>query len=276
MKTFKKFTSGAIPHFKYDSDMDRDDLYEKIKGNSGIMNQRNHDSRTYSRLGSGALGTAIQRKKLSDVNDSEIIKVSRTAQDNPDKDPYIAYIKAGAALANGNPHIPRVHEIHSIKTKNGHVHIIKMEKLHPVSSLNVKEHEAMHDHSFNEPYDMNVGKSKQSQSILNIYGNNRQKIATPEMAEAIDLVHSTANKMKRVSPNDHVDVDIHQGNIMARKTPYGPQMVITDPLASKVDLDSVDGELSKDREVPSRKTKARNDISIPSFKTSVRHSFESF
>lgn len=133
-----------------------------------------------------------------------------------------------------NIFFPKIYKVGQIKDANGkHIDKYDIERLEQTTSLSHDEFVAIYDKIFNNPpkvYNERVLASQLHNAIEHFDGSN---IKDPELLTALEAINKLANEVKRKYLKLHVtvNVDIHSDNIMIRRTPYGPQLVINDPLA---------------------------------------------
>jgi hypothetical protein len=66
--------------------------------------------------------------------------------------------------------------------------------------------------------------------VMKEKNNNMLPIVDTQLIEALNIVSSLVKKQ--------FELDIHHGNFMFRRTPYGPQLVLTDPLCGIIQNDN--------------------------------------
>jgi hypothetical protein len=163
------------------------------------------------------------------------INKNPTYHTNHASDPYYAYIKTVADnnLASSNPYFPRIYEINAgpgIKTQ------YKMEKLQPYTDftndefLNIGK-KIINNFSENYQkrckfagYDIYVFTAIKQIIEKSLNHNDFRDIKDPYLKQALHLIKNIKIKLDAV-------YDIKPDNIMIRMSKYGPQLVITDPLA---------------------------------------------
>ncbi len=129
---------------------------------------------------------------------------------------------------NGNPYFPR---FRAIKIYHGPddltVYSAQMEKLIPAKS-GASEREVIFRRIFGDEEGKGFAKRHSLfevvEAAIQKYGNLADKIIDKDLLSA-------ANFIQRVSEKHSAGVDIHSDNLMFRRTPYGLQLVITDPLS---------------------------------------------
>jgi hypothetical protein len=125
--------------------------------------------------------------------------------------------------AMDNIHFPKVYKAkNSVDREGTRRHQFEMEKLQPIDSLSKEELEALVDASFNAPV-YKLAKITQYLRVAVDRPEDRDRIIKSEsLAEACKILTKIARE------GDFI-LDIHAGNFMVRRTPYGPQLVISDP-----------------------------------------------
>lgn len=151
------------------------------------------------------------------------------------------WLNYAAEHAHENPHLPRLASKKALSSRGAEYHTYEMERLHPIDSLSREERNQMWHHAFGK--EMNGLSSPDSMDFANTlrrraYDPNYREIGGPELnphlkaatnkiRNIVGMLNDKKNKPKNVS---HHIIDLHGGNVMARKTPYGHQLVITDPV----------------------------------------------
>jgi hypothetical protein len=207
--------------------------------------------------------TKTDRKKLADnyissgyfgdvySTDDDISKVTKFSRMNKKKwnaDGYYNYIKKIHALSNF-VYLPQIFSVDRYETKDKVPYlVVTMERLTGLLKfsgeelLNVLKRITGDSYSVEissliEDYELYRNKYDIIDLIINLIGiaiNPKNypelpkhfkglKIEDPELMKAIKIVRNLVDQ-------GYTD-DIHDANIMARRTPYGPQLVMLDPLA---------------------------------------------
>jgi hypothetical protein len=219
----------------------------------------------YAKLGEGAFGAAYSKVDStgSEKDPHHIVKVSVSGHKNPIDDPYVRFIKKAAVHSDENPHLPRVHSLHSIRLKDGIVHIAQMEKLTPLKDAHHQQIESASRHAFGEKnvisgnhYDNKQELAGRAQSVVE---KDHWSIPYPSQVsthfqKAAKIVSDTKASSTKKNPTGRTGYDMHTGNFMLRHTPHGSQMVITDPLVDVNDISRVE---HLTRHVPSINTPTR-------------------
>jgi hypothetical protein len=191
------------------------------------------------RVGSGVFADVYKRSSRPGV----VYKYGQFSPpaDYPQKDAYVSYIMA--LLKNdqmaSNPHFPRVFDIRFWRDSQGKLatYRIEMEELHPLTSLSPQLLSSMGHRLFKDWDDVELGLD------FNDYAGTQYRLATAlayrvqllfngegtELLQDRYLFDAVRMIKTRVLPGAR-NLDIHYGNIMARTTPVGAQLVITDPV----------------------------------------------
>ena len=209
--------------------------------------------KTQGELGSGFFGTVYDEPE-SKTGVGTARKVSAFDRDEMTADGYYAYINKIMDLKNetNNPYLPQVYDAKVVKPKSVgsepyfELELEKLSKWEDLSGNQLRAIlEKMLDESFeNEKKLLDVlkflGYSVASDTIdewlmyiilyfirLTIKNPNfslmGMKIRDPQLLEVTDML--------RYLSKSGYGMDLHDQNIMVRNTKYGPQLVITDPLA---------------------------------------------
>lgn len=180
----------------------------------------------FQKMGLTKLGSGVQSQAFSHPSESghHIWLVTKT---DSSRDPKMAYLKSISDSA-ANPHFPRIEKTTTFHgNDNKQIHVSKVEKLHHLDTLEPKELHQLYHHSFGEEY-QHSRRALSPESFSDILDSSAIggvvfHQPNPELKSAIDhVVH--------VQDNNPGMIDIHANNIMARKTPHGHQLVMTDPL----------------------------------------------
>lgn len=193
----------------------------------------------YDTLGKGNFATVIKKKS----DDNHVYKISKTYQKNPDHDVAYSYLKSSMNNHTSNSLFPKVHALHVIPHNDGNIHISKMEKLHSVDDLHPSERLKMFHHTFGHEV---KGASDISTDAIALHLRkhrlNHEEKGThdPKLPEHtrnhIEHINSLISKIDKDNPKAGPRQDIHGGNIMARKTSEGHQLVLNDPVVSSNDV----------------------------------------
>jgi len=205
-----------------------------------------------NQLGMGSFGTVYK----DTTNSANVIKIgNKLAGNKPEKDGFLAYMNKIKNLKL--PVFPQINYIHIYQYPNPKKTLeddgvekfkycfkMGMERLHPASSLSKEEwvhiiNKLTYPHKIQDLEEMNeknLADTLDSKlSVAVHYGfldfaneeDKRIKIKIKDIEDqylriAISAISSLRTKF---------DVDLHSENFMFRRTPYGPQIVIIDPLS---------------------------------------------
>lgn len=154
-----------------------------------------------------------------------------------DHDGYMIYLKHVILKNQNNPHVPKIYGVNTYQYTDpfsGHLKfraIIKMEKLHDYRDLDDFSREKV----LNKQYGITAtprldddGDDQWLYYLDNFLMNGRFEeklnIRSPKLLKILTQVAKQHRKYK-------VDVDIHEGNVMWRRSGRKFELVITDPLS---------------------------------------------
>lgn len=184
-------------------------------------------------IGSGGEATAFEKPK---GEGHDIALMTKTFRDSLKLDGKAMFMRMAARHAPENPHLPRVTEIHSYENKHqGKIPhtVYKVERLHNIDDLSHDERRAMWRHAFQYEPDHDVDSDEFARAIDRHLRNSKYAKHFPTNPHLTDAINKIQRVKERAEKHDvYPAVDMHSGNIMARRTPHGPQLVITDPLVS--------------------------------------------
>jgi len=199
---------------------------------------------------SGAYASAFENK----MDSSSIFKIGKTENYGyglPTRDGYLNYINRIKNLKL--PVFPQIYSIEIFQHKEDvnygprYCYKINMERLYNSDDLNIKEHDFLIYRllgreltTHEEDILGNMGTSKIwfyadiLQSLA--YNGKVKRILGVELNLKISDIHdrylqTAITAIKSVRKVKKAGMDLHTGNIMFRRTPYGVQPVITDPLS---------------------------------------------
>jgi hypothetical protein len=183
------------------------------------------------------LGSGLYYAAYDDEDDPHMIKKISTQPTYPSdgKDGNEEYIAAIVKhkLSGNNIWVPRVYDFTTIKDANRSKHYeFTLERL--VESGDVMEDEVMGGimNAFGPSFEYeSKDRSQDARHITDEVGKHihwmirTKDISTdnPDLTEAIEVLAEACGKYTS-------RIDLHWGNIMYRRTPYGAQLVINDPL----------------------------------------------
>jgi hypothetical protein len=213
--------------------------------------QLKDDPRVGKKIGMGSFGAAY----VDNTNSANVIKIGRQLSGtNPEKDGFLVYINKIKNMKV--PVFPQIHYMQIYQYDDKHPMLddgeekinwcyeIGMERLYGAESLSKEEWLHLlrqlyypHDVSRLEEYDKN--------ELMNTYASKLQILVYYKFIEISDDNYNTikiplneiGDQYLRIAVRairglqKRFNLDLHSGNFMFRKTPYGPQLVIIDPLS---------------------------------------------
>lgn len=219
---------------------------------------------TWNRLtkpvpGRERIGSGYEADAYSNENDpGNIDKIAKPGKiKSLSNDAYYQYLDALAhneRIAN-NPFFPRIFNLKTFRSKDGkYTYKVNMEKLNPLDTLSLEElvrignelfsdfnavyqerkegHESVNKMRTKSEYATNVltrlaqtALAQCFHSVLTASGPSTN-IKNAHLKQAMMLIRSVLYKNKRFV------ADLHKGNIMVRRGPFAPQLVITDPIVT--------------------------------------------
>lgn len=191
-------------------------------------------------LGGGYFGQAF-----SMPGDIETVdKISRLNQNSWDMDGYYAYINAVKDIRDEthNPFLPQIYNVKRVESTNNSYLLVTIERLYDIKLLEADELRRVFENLIDRTIpDDEVKHLPMVRLYVRDYNSNLTeawielivyllrdklpdfKIQNPQLIEAMAIV-------KKLMSYGYTN-DLHGSNIMIRRTKYGPQLVITDPLA---------------------------------------------
>lgn len=177
-----------------------------------------------------ALGSGYYSVVRQDKTDPHMIKKDQRSSDYLADDPY--HIFAKEILENklyDNIHFPKIYKSTGFKDSTGRTIMRwRMERLTEMSKLSPEEVGNLFEKYFNPDAIKGHGRTIEVFAYLidkAVSRNDFDIIEDPELKEALQQIRIIYDKYGRTV----MSVDIHSANIMIRRTPYGNQIVITDP-----------------------------------------------
>jgi hypothetical protein len=198
------------------------------------------------------LGSGVEGIAFTIPGEIGVVKVMTTRSTNLQTNPYLKYISVAQRYSGANPFLPRVTQMSkqhvdqetwaNLQRQAGvesepeeyYAHppallSFRMERLIPIASLDVQQLHALYTKAFGEELD-----EKKYRSPMQIVDKIEYAVnmatdgeigpnAPAQLVGAIRLVMSVLRKT-------HSNLDLHSGNMMARMTTGGPQLVLTDPM----------------------------------------------
>lgn len=196
-----------------------------------------YESKDSMSVDKGTVGRGLFSTVKADKDPHMVKKYTTNFEEDDVFDLYVRFIIKNKL--HENPYFPRIYNFKEIRDKEGKpLYKYQIEKLQNITNLEKPELEFIIDKLFgNGFFEKHLsGETKRSiiyelanaveTAIENDVGN---KIKDDDFKKAAKLIRMFAKSKK--CPNCRID--LHQNNIMARRTPYGVQLVITDPVASE-------------------------------------------
>lgn len=203
---------------------------------NGTLRSRYETGRKASNreLGNGGFSAVKPHSK-----DPHMVKKHNTGPAAAEIDGYNVYV--GLLVDHDlmdNPHFPRVYNATQIKDKKGNfINTFDIEKLEDFMHLSPEDAEAIVRNHFQkgvidiDPKWFVDGESYFLADVIAdrvhdalYYGDFSQ--LKGKFAEAVQTLNKIFHDEGLIR-----NLDMHSGNVMMRRTPHGPQLVITDPLA---------------------------------------------
>jgi hypothetical protein len=206
-----------------DSDDDEYEEYLQSKNPFTAANQ-------VRRMGTGAEAAVIKHD-----NENGVIKVIGSFQ-QLGQSAHLQFLLATKKYANSNPYLPRVlsaNEMPSISGTNRNVHgfVVKTERLWPLGDCTKGELRLMAGKIYGKDFIPEFENYNQFAKYVKrgINGALTGSIIDPAFKQAAQMIIAVAKKM---NSNYSIDalIDLHEGNLMVRRTQFGVQLVISDPL----------------------------------------------
>jgi hypothetical protein len=181
-------------------------------------------------------GKGVEAKVYRDPSNPSVVKILSTSDSLKDNG-YMQYILFSRKYANQNPYFPRIHSIEQNKNPDGTTtFVVKMEQLFPVSSLSKKQLFSIHKNTFING-DRHVISSKDDMLIS--LGDEFDVATDPSWGWSASKVSldpnfiDACNLIRKIKNRTNSQYDLGTPNIMVRRSNYGFQLVITDPLSPK-------------------------------------------
>lgn len=202
---------------------------------------RSRDQKTQM-VGDGSFSRVYQHAD----NPHEVMKFSHAFQAHEDGyHDYILEIAKDKEI-QANPWTPRILSIRSHKDEDGSLvnYSVRLEALQPLSSLSFREVESICERTFDRK-----SLEKIYQEAIKFPKNTRRAVYVESLMLELYRALKSEEYVYTFAKDPHLieymewhqyiwmnytrqhTIDLHDENIMVRRTPYGPQLVITDPWA---------------------------------------------
>lgn len=174
------------------------------------------------------LGRGVFAKVTADKKDPHMVNKRTIQPMGPEHrvkadgfNQYVRMLKANDVM--DNIHFPKVYKATTSTDKTGtHRDSYTIEVLEKLSSISKEEFEALAERCFFRPvYDADALAERVSEACESAYGR-KSYIKMETLLEACEIV-------ERFSHESDFQLDLHEGNLMVRRTPMGLQLVISDP-----------------------------------------------
>lgn len=208
---------------------------------SGTFKTSPKSVRQPNQLGRGYFSTVVK-----DRNDPHMVKKYNSDFSIPEykpEDPFYRYAEyVHDNNLHENPYFPRIYKHRKIEDKDGKtLHSYQIEKLEPMTRVSMEEYEYLFNKMFVDGDKLfSIWKRDTSWETSQISGilealiidsNSDKHIKDPQLKSAITYMREFIST-KCVDGGLWVcGIDLHDENIMVRRTPVGLQVVITDPVS---------------------------------------------
>jgi hypothetical protein len=195
-------------------------------------------------MGSGRY--SIVRKDPKDPHMvSKRQKIDTSGENYHQKDLYPEFVKA---LVNSdqkmNPYFPRIYGVNKYTDKQGvTLHKFNMEQLNSMHTISKEELQHVLDLIIDEGIQRAWGIDT-DMMLAYFLSEAIKKSSVRKLVKDRNLYNALVFLSKFLKKNWHLD--LHADNMMFRRTPYGPQLVITDPFSQM----SAYGQSQEDSNVP--------------------------
>jgi len=206
---------------------------------AAMLNRQGRTETSPERIGRGAYGSVFDQPN-ADVD--HVLKISRSSgTSNEEPDGYASYIER--ILNLHNPYFPQIGEFKVLRNRDTgrDMYKTRIETLAPLQTLTDQEVQMLWKRIFGDhtrrttidrsdrdsalDYIMQVIRAAVAGYDMDGYWVDVDNIADPSFIEALNVIR----QIKNDDPEHELGSDIHYGNVMVRRTKYGPQLVITDP-----------------------------------------------
>lgn len=173
-----------------------------------------------------------------DDNPHDVMKFPRKEASKSDTDGFRIFISALAKdkEMQSNPYFPRFRMIRKFEHGDEHSYTARMERLFPLEDLEMEDLYSIVERIYDDElatylYDRaslpHLFYKQLAKAVSNTVESkwHVENITDAHFAEATDWIHDLAER-------EGFYVDLHFNNMMVRRTPYGSQLVLSDPLGS--------------------------------------------
>lgn len=199
----------------------------KVKTVASSKRAANRSTTTDRQLGVGAFGSAYK----SGLDVGRVTKVARgvtPSKKQENRDGYVEWIKR--THNTHNPYFPQVMYFKSVVGEDRMLgYRIQLERLYPIESASEEETLAMKERMFGDTDEIPTGIS----FVTAIPAMLDRMATTKDMSGVVDPALRQAIEVLSGMVDDGFVLDLHAGNVMLRRTKFGPQLVITDPSISR-------------------------------------------
>ncbi|TFG99672.1 hypothetical protein E4H12_01875 [Candidatus Thorarchaeota archaeon] len=191
-------------------------------------------------LGSGAYGTAYNLPRKTNT----VVKIGNVEGNRVGTDGYLTFIKfvkAAQDEGQSNPYLPQIHDVKMLKDRIGRVfYKVRMEKLDPLPYFSEKQEDLWPIwqkilHTDQEGAMEYVSKHRSVAhpmlSLLQLINDGIENPRSPKMKQIDPQLKAAMILINKAMHASKTETDIGPHNVMIRRTPYGPQLVVLDPLA---------------------------------------------
>lgn len=175
-----------------------------------------------------------------DDNPHDVMKFPRKEYNKGDVDGFRIFMSALAAdkEMQSNPYFPRFRMIRKFEKGKEHSYTARMERLFPLESLEVEDLYSILERIYSDEFAKEVlDRSNTPQlyffkQVAKTVGHtvekgwDLEKVTDPLFEQAADWIHELGLR-------EGFYVDLHFNNMMVRRTPYGSQLVLSDPLGTR-------------------------------------------
>jgi hypothetical protein len=165
------------------------------------------------------------------------------------RDAYYNYIlEIAKGSMKWNPYLPKVYAIHFHRAKDGLIAFeVELERLEPFTKLNRRELIAIGSRIYGDPtFEQGIETYMRRQGMSEISRSKMQSFLLRSIvaqAQGLKDYYGLRNKDSRLrhalmllnrvkKTHSSIFLDMHDENVMVRRTPVGVQLVLTDPIAS--------------------------------------------